>query len=44
MQGKTDELTRYTSLPKIRKRMLGGADSYDLLDRERQKEKLEIAR
>ena len=24
--------------------MLGGADSYDLLDRERQKEKLELAR
>ena len=44
LQGKTDELNRYTSLPKIRKRMLGGAESYDLLDKQRKQEKLEIAR
>ena len=44
LQGKTDELNRYTSLPKIRKRMLGGAESYDLLDKQRKQEQLEIAR
>lgn len=44
LQGKTDTLDQYTTLPNIRKRMHGQADTFHLLDQSEKQEVLQKAR